>query len=134
MIEMPRLSKCSLKTAQTCQKCENAKNNSQARRKMHWKLLITGQTCQNAENTLESATTHTRARACGILVHLHLTTLLASKIRLAHLVVNSVKLHSAATYNVYNQTKPSKRIILTKKIQIDHQYCTRTNVQPCPLQ
>ena len=79
---------------------------------MLWKLLITGLTRQNTENALESATTHTRARAHGILVHSHLTTPLASKMRLVFLVVNSVKLHLTALYNVYNQTKPSKVAIL----------------------
>ena len=39
---------------------------------------------------------HTTARACGILPHAHLATPLACKIRLALLVVNSVKLHLTA--------------------------------------
>lgn len=46
---------------------------------------------QNAKNTLEHASTHTTARAHGILVHAHLITLLASNLRLKILVVNSVK-------------------------------------------
>ena len=80
---------------------------------------------QNTENALESATTHTRAREHGILVHSHLTTPLASKIRLVILVVNSVKLYLTALYNVYNQTKPSKiAILILKKIQVVHLYCT----------
>ena len=61
----------------------------QVRRKMLWKLLKTGQTCHNAgmqKNALEHATTHTTTRARGILGQAHLTTLLASKIRLALLV------------------------------------------------
>ena len=83
------------------------------------KLLITGYTCQNTENGLESATTHTRARAHGILVHSHLTTPLANKMRLVFLVVNSVKLHLTALYNVYNQTKPSKvAILILKKFRL----------------
>ena len=53
---------------------------------------------QNAKSTLEHATVHTTARACGILVHAHLITLLASRIRLKLLVVNSVKLHLNALY------------------------------------
>jgi len=71
----------------------------QVRRKMLWKLLQTGQTCHNArmqKNALEHATTHTTTRARGILGQAHLTTLLASKIRLALLVVTSVKLHLTA--------------------------------------
>lgn len=39
---------------------------------------------------------HTTARACRILLHAHLATPLACKIRLALLVVNSVKLHLTA--------------------------------------
>ena len=39
---------------------------------------------------------HTTARACGILLYAHLATLLACKIRLVLLVVNSVKLHLTA--------------------------------------
>ena len=54
---------------------------------------------QNAKSTLEHATVHTTARAGGILVHAHLITLLASRIRLIKLlVVNSVKLHLNAFY------------------------------------
>ena len=53
---------------------------------------------QDAKSTLEHATVHTTARACGILVHAHLITLLASRIRLKLLVVNSVKLHLNAFY------------------------------------
>ena len=66
---------------------------------MLWKLLKTGQTCHNArmqKNALEHATTKTTTRAHGILGQAHLTTLLASKIRLALLVVTSVKLHLTA--------------------------------------
>ena len=48
---------------------------------------------QNAKSTLEHATMHTTVRTRGILVRAHLITLLASKIRLKLLVVNSVKLH-----------------------------------------
>ena len=51
---------------------------------------------QNAKNTPENATKHSTARACGIMVHAHLTIQLASKIRLKLLVVNSVKLHLTA--------------------------------------
>jgi len=39
---------------------------------------------------------HTTPRAHGILVHAHLAILIASKIRLALLVINSVKLHLTA--------------------------------------
>ena len=45
------------------------------------------------KSTLEHATMHTTVRTRGILVRAHLITLLASKIRLKLLVVNSVKLH-----------------------------------------
>ena len=58
---------------------------------MLWKLLKTGQTCHNArmqKNALEHATTHTTTRAHGILGQAHLTTLLASNIRLALLMLH----------------------------------------------
>ena len=58
--EMPiKVNKCSLKTSRTCQ---NARRRKTA---------------------LEHATMHTTARACGIVMHAHLTSALASKIRLA---------------------------------------------------
>ena len=47
-------------------------------------------------NALEHATMHTTTRAHGILWQAHLTTLLASKIRLALLAVTAVKLHLTA--------------------------------------
>lgn len=49
---------------------------------------------------------HTTARACRILLHAHLVTPLACKIRLALLVVNSVKLHlTAYKINVTSRQK-----------------------------
>lgn len=92
---------CLLKTAKTRQNARmlktiaSKKNIALENDKKKWPNT---QKARNLKNALEHATTYIAARACGILVHVYwyLITPLASKIRLALLVVNSVNFHLPA--------------------------------------